>query len=68
MSEQSEAIVTTTSSSTAERGELLAGVRQLAYAWVGMWGVASEDLGHFYERCVARGEQILNARPNDCTA
>jgi hypothetical protein len=62
MSEQREAIVITTSSSTAQPSSLLVGVRQLAYAWVGMWGVASEDLGHFYERCVARGEQILNAR------
>jgi hypothetical protein len=62
MSEQSEAIVITTSASTAQPSSLLVGVRQLACAWVGMWGVASEDLGHFYERCVARGEQILNAR------
>jgi hypothetical protein len=60
MSEQSEAMAITTSS-TAERSSLPAGVRQLAYAWIGMWGVASDDLSTFYHRCVARGEQILNA-------
>lgn len=63
MSEQSEALVTTTSSSTAEHRGLLTGLHQLAYAWVGMWGVASEDLGRFYQRCVARGEQIMNSQP-----
>jgi hypothetical protein len=63
MSEQSEAIVAATSSSTAERNDPLAGVRQLAYAWVGLWGVAAEDLGNFYQRCVARGEQIMNSQP-----
>jgi hypothetical protein len=63
MSEQSAALDTTSSASTAEPGGLLAGARQLACAWVGMWGVASEDLGTFYRRCVARGEQILNVRP-----
>jgi len=62
MSEQSEVIVPTTPSSTAQHGGLLDGVRQLAFAWVGMWGVAADDLGDFYNRCVARGEQILNAR------
>ncbi len=41
----------------------LDGVRQLAYAWVGMWAVASDDLGNFYDRCVTRGEQIMNAKP-----
>ena len=63
MSEQSEAIVATTHHQPREHGDPLAGVRQLAYAWVGMWGVASDDLGNFYQRCVARGEQILNAKP-----
>jgi hypothetical protein len=63
MSEQSEAIVAATSSSTAERNDPLAGVRQVAYAWIGLWGVAAEDFGNFYQRCVARGEQILQAKP-----
>ncbi len=61
MSEQNEVIVPTTPTSTVEHGGLVDGVRQLAYAWVGMWGVASEDLGNFYQRCVARGEQLLKA-------
>ncbi len=39
MTEQSEAIATTTLSSTVPRSSLLDGVRQLAYAWVGLWGV-----------------------------
>ncbi len=63
MSEQSEVIVPAPPSSTHQRGSLLDGVRQLACAWVGMWGVASEDLGNFYQRCVARGEQLLKAQP-----
>ncbi len=63
MSEQSEVVVPTIPSSTVEHGGLLVGARQLAYAWVGLWGVASEDLGNFYQRCVARGEQIMNAKP-----
>jgi hypothetical protein len=63
MSEQSEAIASTKPALPAQRGDLLDGMRQLAYAWVGMWGVASNDLGNFYQRCVARGEQIVNAKP-----
>ncbi len=62
MSEQSEATVTKTPSSTAQNSGGLDSVRQLAYAWVGMWGVASEDLANFYQRCVARGEQLLKAQ------
>ncbi len=62
MSEHSEVIVTQTPSSTRQRGGPLNGVCQLAYAWVGMWGVASEDLGNFFQRCVARGEQLLKAQ------
>ena len=63
MSEQSEASVTKTPSSTARSSGLADGVRQLAYAWVGLWVVASEDLGNFYQRCVVRGEQIMNSKP-----
>ena len=63
VSEQSEAILPAAPTSTVKRGGLLDDVRQLAYAWVGLWGVAGEDIGNFYDRCVARGEQILNARP-----
>jgi hypothetical protein len=62
MSEQSEALVTTTSSSSSERNDPLAGVRQLAYAWIGLWGVAAEDFSNFYQRCAARGEQVMNAK------
>jgi hypothetical protein len=35
----------------------------LAYAWVGLWSVAAEDCGKFFQRCVARGEQIMQAQP-----
>ena len=63
MSEQSEATVSATPPSTAQGDVLLSRARQLAYAWVGMWVVASGDLGAFYQRCVARGEQIMNAKP-----
>ena len=63
MSEQSEVIETKTPSPTAQSSGLLDGVRQLAYAWVGLWVVASEDLGNFYQRCVVRGEQIMNSKP-----
>jgi hypothetical protein len=62
MSESSEVITPVSPALAARRGGLLAGVRQLTYAWVGMWSVASDDVGNFYNRCVARGEQILNAR------
>ncbi len=62
MSEQSEVIISAKPSSTIRRGGLLDDVRQLACAWVGLWGVAGEDIGNFYGRCVARGEQMLNAR------
>ena len=62
MSEQSEAILPAAPTSTVKRGGVLDDVRQLAYAWVGLLGVAGEDIGNFYRRCVARGEHILNAR------
>jgi hypothetical protein len=62
MSEQSETVVTTTSASTAERNDPLAGVRQMAYAWIGLWSVAAEDFSNFYQRCVACGEQVMNAK------
>ena len=62
MSDQNGAIVTTsTPSDAATRTNPLDSVRQLTYAWVGMWAVASDDLGNFIQRCVARGEQIMNA-------
>ena len=64
MSEQTKAIAAAPPSSVVERGDPLAGVRQLAYAWIGLWGVAAEDLGDFYQRCVARGEQIMQAKPS----
>ena len=64
MSEQSEVIASVTSSPAGRRSGLLDGVRQLAYAWVGLWGVASEDLGNFYQRCVVHGEQIMNLKPS----
>ena len=63
MSEQSEVIASVTSSPAGRRSGPLDGVRQLAYAWVGLWGVAREDLGNFYQRCVVRGEQIMNSKP-----
>ncbi len=63
MSDQSEAIVPIAPILPADRNDPLAGVRQLAYAWIGLWGVAAEDFGKFYQRCVARGEEIMNAKP-----
>ncbi len=63
MSEQSEAL-NTTASPAAAPSEPLVSMRQWACAWVGLWGVAAEDLGKFYQRCVARGEQLLKAQPS----
>ena len=63
MTEHNEALISVTPPPTVKRSGLADGVRQLAYAWVGLWGVAAEDLGKFYQRCVARGEQLLNAQP-----
>jgi polyhydroxyalkanoate synthesis regulator phasin len=60
MSEQSETIVP--AAPTVQPRDPLVGVRQLAYAWVGLWGVAAEDLSKLYQRCVARGEQIMNSK------
>ena len=62
MSEQREVIVSATPSPAVKRGGLLDGMRQLAYAWVGVWIVASDDLGNFYSRCVTRGERIVRGR------
>jgi hypothetical protein len=62
MSEQSDVIVPAVP--TAQHRDPLDGVRQLAYAWVGLWGVGAEDLGNFYQRCVARGEQLMKAKPS----
>ena len=59
MSEQSE-VTTPTVPSAVKRGGLFDSARQLACAWIGLWGVASDELGSFYQRCVARGEQLLN--------
>lgn len=66
MSAQIERIVT--AAPVAQQRDPLAGVRQLAYAWIGMWGAAAEDLGSFYRRCVTRGEQIMNAKPPAATS
>ena len=63
MSEQSEVIVPASPSSAIKRSLLLDSVRQLTYAWIGVWGVANDDIGNFYSRCVARGEQIMKAGP-----
>jgi hypothetical protein len=62
MSDQSEAVFPA-ASSTVWPSDALPSVRQLACAWAGLWVVAAEDLGNFYQRCVARGEQILQAKP-----
>jgi len=64
MSEQSEVILPATPASTVQGNGPLDGVRQLALAWIGLWGVANDDLGNFYQRCVTRGEQIMNAKPS----
>ncbi len=63
MSEQTEASVPMAPATPDRPTDLLTDVRQLAYAWIGLWGVAAEDVGKFYQRCVARGEQIMKARP-----
>ncbi len=58
MSEQNE--VTRPTVPAMKRGGLFDNVRQLACAGIGLWGVASDELGSFYQRCVTRGEQLLN--------
>ena len=40
-----------------QRDNLADGLRRLAYASVGLFGVMSDEVGAFYEKCVARGEQ-----------
>ena len=61
MSDQPEVLVP--AAPLAQHGNPLHGARQLAYAWVGLWSVAAEDFGKLCQRCVARGEQLLNAQP-----
>ncbi len=62
MPEQNQAIVPVAPAVNDRPTDPLTGVRHLAYAWVGLWSVALEDLGAFYQRCVARGEQALGAQ------
>ena len=38
------------------------GMRQLTYAWLGLFGLASDEFGDFYNRCVARGAETVKAR------
>ena len=42
------------------RSGLMTGVRHLTYAWIGAVGIVGEEVGEFYKRCVARGEQVTN--------
>ena len=63
MSEQTEVNTALVPSSTVKPGSPSDGVRQLPYAWAGLWSIAVEELGNFYQRCVARGEQVLKAPP-----
>jgi hypothetical protein len=63
MSEPSEVTAPATPSAAAKRGSLLNGVRQLSYAWIGAFDVVREDVGDFYTRCAARGEQIVSGGP-----
>jgi polyhydroxyalkanoate synthesis regulator phasin len=42
---------------TPQRGSLADGVRQLAYASLGLFSVMTDEVGTFYEKCVTRGEQ-----------
>ena len=42
---------------TPQRGSLGNGVRRLAYASLGLFSVMTDEVGTFYEKCVARGEQ-----------
>jgi len=61
MFEQSEVVVTAVP--TTQPHDPSESMRQLTYAWVGLWSVAAEDFGKFYQRCVARGEQIVSSKP-----
>ena len=63
MSEPSEGPTPATPSSAAKRGSVFDGVRQLGYAWIGACDVVREDIGDFYTRCVAHGEQIVSGGP-----
>ncbi len=68
MSEQSEIMSPAASASASQPNSFPDGLRQLACAWVGLWSVAVEDLGTFYQRCVARGEQVLEAQARPSAA
>ncbi len=62
MSEHNNVAIVPAAASNADRNTAGDGLRQLAYAWIGLWSVASEDLGLLYRRCVSRGEQIVKAK------
>ncbi len=48
---------TEAASGTPQRSSLVDGVRRLAYASLGLFSVMSDEVGTFYEKCAARGEQ-----------
>ena len=47
---------TEAASGTPQRGSLADGVRELAYASLGLFSVMTDEVGTFYEKCVTRGE------------
>ena len=60
MAHNHEVMKTEAASGTPQRGSLADGVRQLAYASLGLFSVMSDEVETFYERCVTRGEQRAN--------
>jgi polyhydroxyalkanoate synthesis regulator phasin len=57
MAQHHEAAETAAASKNPQRGSLADGVRRLAYASLGLFGVMTDEVGSFYEKCVSRGEQ-----------
>lgn len=57
MARYHEVTETETAPGTPQRGSLADGVRQLAFASLGLFSVMSDEVGAFYEKCVTRGEQ-----------
>jgi polyhydroxyalkanoate synthesis regulator phasin len=57
MAQHHEVAKTEAASENPQRGSLANGVRRLAYASLGLFGVMTDEVGSFYEKCVTRGEQ-----------
>ena len=57
MAQHHEVTKSKAAAGTPQRGSLVDGVRRLAYASLGLFSVMTDEVGTFYEKCVARGEQ-----------